>query len=342
MQAGLCTIVDDGSWLALMSPFLPNLERLYLGFPARPYGFGKMLQYIPSKMKSAGALFPFPSLIELSLASVEDMECPLFLLLDIFGLPSLRKFTGFTIIESIDDADYAISDDDSASGFSTVTHIKFESSQSDVGFRYLIRACAKLESFIYEIGPCDNNEELLPETVYEALCEHRNTLEELTLVQNPHMLEPMVENILLGSFSEFSVLKRIRLRASNLFVQDIAPLADLLPSSLESLCITEAAVAEVDCIELVKQLKDLISVARPRFPRLAQLRIQDPMDEDDEMDWAPGTHDIYNAMACLKHDCWDAGIDYCIANWEFEGGFWKERHRPADRSSCSRPHSHVA
>jgi hypothetical protein len=335
MEAGLRTIVDDGSWLALMSPFLPNLERLYLGFPARPYGFGKMLQYIPSKM-AAGAFSPFSSLIELSLASIEDMECPLFLLLDIFGLPSLRKFTGFTIIESIDDADYTISSDDSASGFSTVTHIKFESSQSDVGFRYLIRACAKLESFIYEIGPCDNNEELLPETVYEALCQHRNTLEELTLVQNPEMLEPMVENVLLGSFSEFSVLKRIRLRASNFFVPDVAPLADLLPSSLESLCITE--VIEVYCIELVKQLKDLISAARPRFPRLAQLRIQDPMDEDDEMDWAPEDSDIYDAMVCLNHDCWDAGIDYCIANWDFEGGFWKERHRPSDRSSCPRAH----
>ncbi|RMJ22917.1 hypothetical protein PHISP_06219 [Aspergillus sp. HF37] len=337
MRTGLKKVVDDGSWLALMSPFLPNLERLHLSVPAYPYGLGTMLQYVPNKMKSADALSPFSSLAEVSLASVDDIDCPSFLLLDVFGLPSLRKFSGVAIIECSDDDDAAIMDDDSTSGFSAVTHVEFQSSHSDVCFRYLIRACARLESFTYEIGIDDNYDED-PAFLYRELYQHRNTLEEVTLSKDPRNNLATDDYQLLGSFSEFFVLKRICLRAGNLLRPDGAPLTELLPSSLESLSITEAATGGAN-EKLAQQLKDVISVAGARFPRLTRLRIQDPWDEDTEMD--DTTYSMaaeYEAIVSLKHDCWDAGIDYCIANWDVKGCFWKERHRALDRSSCSRPH----
>lgn len=65
------------------------------------------------------------------------------------------------------------------------------------------------------------------------------------------------------SLTEFPALKRARLRAPNLLGQDRIPLVARLPSSIESLSITDGI--EVDQRAIFDPLKDVIAVAGEQF-----------------------------------------------------------------------------
>lgn len=133
------------------------------------------------------------------------------------------------------------------------------------------------------------------------------------------------------SLTEFPVLKRDRLRAPNLLGEVSIPLVTRLPSSIESLSITDGI--EIDQRDIFDPLKDVIAVAGARFPRLARLRIEDPLDEDDRKKYLDDVgfeiepHDFEmesKAIMNLKRVSEEAGIEFSFAKWEH--GLWNEYH----------------
>ena len=333
MEEGLKKGDEDDAWLVLMSPFLLNIEKLHLNFPAYPFPISRMLDISPGKFKSVDAISPFSSLTEVSITATDDDEDGLVSAVwHLFGLSSLRKFTGYGILESDEDKDFMAWTDvkDKASGFSAVTHIEFRTSYSEYGFPYLVRACAELKSFIYENCADDFDRRLYSADFYPGLCAHRGTLEELTLISLPDYFDrDEAEDLWFGSMADFIVLKRVRMRAANLLGPDDVPLVGHLPPSLESLCITDAA--DVSQRVLAKHLKSLVSVAATQYPHLAQIRIENPLDEGTRDDWAlESMFRGYAALARLKRVCRAAGIDFCIANWDHKANCWRERYRTSD------------
>lgn len=125
MEHGLLDGEDD-AWLALMSPFLQNIEKLHRDFLAYPSNLTTLVDYNPSRTKSLDAVSPFSTLTEISVTANEDgYEPPSFVLWTLFGLSSLRRFLGYAIFECAEDEDFltGIDESDKAWGFSAVTHV---------------------------------------------------------------------------------------------------------------------------------------------------------------------------------------------------------------------------
>jgi hypothetical protein len=232
-------------------------------------------------------------------------------ILPFFRLPSLREFNGVSITDGrpedeydlrgtgpprnkdyyyfYDDGDYEDYEpypeyDDDPEGyfrrypgdenFSNVTHITLKESNSEMGFPDLIRACRRLVSFVYEYGECGGTLGwLAPRRFYGSLCKHKDWLEELTICYDDWACghgDPL-ESEFIGSFRDFKVLKRLRVRGDNILVRDGKMPFDLLPPSLESLLI-EDFPAEKDQ-NLIEQLRELQSVVQSQCPNFVSLRV---------------------------------------------------------------------
>ncbi|KAL3452042.1 hypothetical protein BJX65DRAFT_267405 [Aspergillus insuetus] len=229
-------------------------------------------------------------------------------ILPFFRLPSLREFNGVSITDGgpddeydlrgtgpprnqdyyyfYDDGDYEPYpeyDDDPEEyfhrypgdeDFSNVTHITLTESNSEMGFPDLIRACRRLVSFVYEYGECGGTlGRLAPRRFYGSLCKHKDWLEELTICYDDWACgngDPL-ESEFIGSFRDFKVLKRLRVRGVNILVQDWKMPFDLLPPSLESLLIEDFPAENNQ--NLIEQLRELRSVAQSQCPNLASLRV---------------------------------------------------------------------
>lgn len=343
------------SWLALMLPFLPNLEYFQLDLMNYPYHLFKMMDRIPHMRKLSSPNLPFGSLTEVSIMMQYVgrylTDTSLFL-----KFPALRKFSGILISEGSpsyyshyvsedEDFDEAIEEEEideelagltpeaaangegvqdqrspllkedsgetggegleqsaeeddndmeyqplesshknsldqdnksnNGTGFSTVTHMHLRRSRSATNFSHYIRACAKLESFILEYDAPLTGTYFDLKALYEDLYQHRGTLQELIIVKDDGERFGMGYPGPMPSLSEFSVLKRLRLRAESLWGRDeeMLPLADRLPSSLESIYITE--VEDFNGLSFVDQLMDVISSAHTKFPCLQKITLED-------------------------------------------------------------------
>jgi hypothetical protein len=232
-------------------------------------------------------------------------------ILPFFRLPSLREFNGMCITDGgpedeydlrgtgpprnkdyhyfYDDGDYEDYEpypeyDDDPEGyfrrypgdedFSNVTHIALTESNSEMGFPDLIRACRRLVSFVYEYGECGGTLGwLAPRRFYGSLCKHKDWLEELTICYDDWACgygDPL-ESEFIGSFRDFKVLKRLRVRGDNILVRDGKMPFDLLPPSLESLVIEDFSAENGQ--NLIEQLRELRSVVQSQCPNLVSLRV---------------------------------------------------------------------
>lgn len=392
----------DDPWLALMLPFLPNLEKFHLDIHGTPTHLYKMLDYRATRMsKLLGGISPFESLAEVSVMDLNPDEWPPNTL-PLCKFPALQSFTGNQIIEcSPNDYSYDESDDDDAdgdsnedgdthedsnanegdhvdsgvceldqellewsdhsselddsalrdedlgpsngegynngsshdeadeaSGYSTVTHMHLLRSISDLAFKRHIRACAKLESFIYEYYNSGYCEQFNPATVYQYLQQHTGTLEELAMVQSNDNETIMDNDFSMPSLAGFPVLKRIWLRAANLLGPDLGSpprLVDRLPPSLESLCVTD--IHDVGQAVLIDELKRVVSAAEVRLPHLRKLTLEDHCANCDIAYSGvpePSKPVSIHETQTLYGICKEAGIELSFTMEEFPGS--KRKH----------------
>ncbi|KAK9434598.1 uncharacterized protein VB005_09379 [Metarhizium brunneum] len=281
----------EDPWLAIMLPFLPNLQSLALKFEdpwtrvprllERGLGVGR-----PSSSSLLSQVTEISTTItgcELERDGVPTSDCLLF-----FSLPSLERLRGQGIIDC-DEDDEPPPEAFPHSGLATITDIDLRMSNSPSGMQKLVHACTKLESFYYEheiaIGGCD---EFNPAAFHASLLRHKGTLQKLILVfnkQDDFRPGEDGENDFFGSLSPFSVLKEVRLRAPNLLglhtaTQKPQPrLIDTLPSSLVRLTLED--VHQCDMRVLIVELEECILNAPCRLPCINTLVIEGHIHEYD-------------------------------------------------------------
>lgn len=263
-----------------------------------------------------------PSLTDISIKNLGDCgsETVLF---PFFKVPSLRRFTARDIFESgpesprLDCEDYPGLDvieelNSIPVRSSAAAHIRLRKSFTGIGFGCLIGACARLESFIYYNYNLWQEGSFVPSEFYPHLYGHKDTLGELTMVYDSDNDTIVDNNELMGSLSDFSVLKRLQLRAANLLGPDHVSLVDRLPPSLESLRITGVDDTDNDTMALARRLRDVITVSKKRFPRLNTLTIENGYNDIGSSDDEDNRNDGFRALEDLEDDCKEAGIDFEI------------------------------
>ncbi|KAL3481016.1 hypothetical protein BJX99DRAFT_253997 [Aspergillus californicus] len=238
-----------------------------------------------------------------------------------FRLPSLRKVSGRRVWDG--DSIEGIPSNEDYTGVSNVTHMNFECSNSPLGCPDMISASKALKSFIYKHGDCVGDAALEPAQFYKSLCKHRDTLEEITVCcAVEYMTEDPVEDEFMGSFLDFKVLKKLRVRALNLTdLDDRVILANVLPATLESLVIED--IDDCNTLDFIHSLEDLVRGSH--CPGLVNLEVKGiidmPREDPPSLSGGLGVNDPlpitwiikpkYTEMtANLEKFCQNAGIRF--------------------------------
>ncbi|KAL2810733.1 hypothetical protein BJX63DRAFT_303885 [Aspergillus granulosus] len=298
------------AWIAILLSLVPNLEELAMTF----FWPSLYVRRLLAKNTKPGTNSTFLPRLKKIRARWWDTENGLrsSYIFPFFRLPSLRTFNGVMIDDGTpydkedlrgeenpeDDNLYDESFEEypdyetdpegdfrfypGSEDFSGVTHIQLEYSNTGKGFPDLIRACQKLVVFIYEHGHCGNLDQLAPRRFYPSLCKHKSSLEELAICYDRwwDAVGEEAERQFIGSFVEFRVLKRLRLRGDNLIIRDgggeefeAAKMpGEMLPPSLETLTIEDFSAC-ADPKGLMKQLKDLRNAVELQCPNLVSLKV---------------------------------------------------------------------
>ncbi|KAL4863003.1 hypothetical protein BDV12DRAFT_206857 [Aspergillus spectabilis] len=332
---------DNDVYLALLLQLLPNLETLVLE-PLSMYFTGRLISRIALGEKPFDSNPPLSNLRHFTgMWSTVEYGLRSTSFLPFFRLPSLRTFSGKSVCDGgdSDDEDYEplISLDEP--GYSNVTHINLQSSYSPLGFPDLIRASKRLESFIFNHSDtvCYGWDEYLdPPKIYESLCKHRESLEELEIGYDADLAgnNPPEESDFIGSFTHFRALKKLRVQIANVLYwggdwpDEDDPentLQNILPVSLESLILEDLAKSHIET--LAKALEVLLSGEKYRCPNLVYLEIRGWwMHEDqstEESNAIPRPIPAFlpefaTFKAHVELLCVDVGVEFCLRDSHIE------------------------
>lgn len=339
---------DPDPWQALLLTLLPSLQQLNILFEWPAEYTHRVLRRAALRSHPFDNIpLLFPDLREVSVDwwdTVNGVQSSS--VLPFFRFPSVTSISGSMIIddgEDIADTEPASSSSSPASGYSSVTAIDFDASNSGLGFPKLLNACAKLEHFSYlhadgAVGDSDFN----PPVFFESLVRHKDSLQTLTLLFDTaaghHPLGAESENAFLGSLRGFTSLRTIQLRAPN--VLDVGdqrgalrtPLMEVLPSPLESLCLEDAGDCDIKL--LLSQLEEVVGNARTTVPHLTSVEIAGRLHEQEPFNilaWASQPHyvaarrkvptikeEIVDAAARLRRLCSENCIDFQLRDPEIE------------------------
>ncbi|GAD95152.1 conserved hypothetical protein [Paecilomyces variotii No. 5] len=311
------------AWLALLFPVLSNLKTLVFIFSSKTRFITRMLERAIYGQRPFVTQNPLSSLNEVTALwyidiSVYDDNN------NIIGYPSSEKTLDVTLFAKLpalqtlrgrqltlpvhgpDQISHQLQPDSSP-----ITTLSISSSISEDGILGLIKACKTVKYLRYtEYGDrngfhADSFRRSLPLT--------KESLEELWIDYGDHTYPYLdAENNWLGSFHDFSRLRKLHIRLANLFswrpstasharTTPKQRLTSLLPPAIETLCITECMGEQGQA--LVSQLEDLISNKQTYVSRLSQLEIYiDFMIEPDTRDH-------------LKSLCEEEQVDFAIRRW---------------------------
>ncbi|KAI9368525.1 hypothetical protein BJX61DRAFT_212930 [Aspergillus egyptiacus] len=290
-------LLDDSNpeaWLAIMLPLLSNmvdLSILLLSFPG-PHTIN-MLDRLAQRQR------PFdvtPAFSRLETVWVANFTPP-HLVVSLFALPSMCRFFNQACESKLDDHlnDTPDPSDESDEGeswetlsehgwpepSSSVKHIELHIPGYQT-YPDVVSICAKIQTFIYiQENPYWNMNPINAPAMYLSLRRHKDTLETLQISYDweTAINRTRANNSFMGSFSDFTSLKMLHLRAPNIFDWNRSThraqshLADVLPPSLESLILEAVHRCEGKHV-LIEQLIDIVGEADSRFPHLEDMMVK--------------------------------------------------------------------
>ncbi|KAL4918737.1 hypothetical protein BDW62DRAFT_200624 [Aspergillus aurantiobrunneus] len=293
--------IDTDPWVTLLLLLVPNLEELGLTFEYPSAYLRKTIQRVT---QDSGNL-TLGRLKEVTFGWWDtEGGLPSSYVRPFFRLPSLRRFTGHMLRDGYTEDDDECSDsyeDEEAEGearvarypldehFSNITHLHLHYSNSANGLPDLISAPKRLVSFAYEhSGQNGDLDPINPAAFYSSLRKHKESLEEITVCEDTwsYSVADPLDAQFVGSFTDFTALKRLRLRGQNILDWKDTKgagarntLSDVLPVSLESLTIE--AFDECDNANLTIYLETFVRNVKSHCPNLVVLEIKGRMREKD-------------------------------------------------------------
>ncbi|KAJ9313182.1 hypothetical protein DTO271D3_6611 [Paecilomyces variotii] len=310
------------AWLALLFPALSNLKSLRFVFSSKTRFIPRMLERAINRQRPFTTRDPLSTLNEISALWYADFDDDdsdggfpsserTFDITQFAKLPALQTLRGHQITLPPVHGGGADQELSLQLRSSPITKLNISSGTSEDGMLGLIMSCKAIKYLRY-------TEYSLPAD-FRADCFRRSlpltkeSLEELWIdycdYGYPYHDR---ENDWIGSFQDFSHLRKLHIRLPNLFswspsttrhphTTPVQQLTNLLPPSIETLCITECLGDRGHA--LVSQLEDLVRNKQTYTPRLSQIEIYiDFMIEPEIRD-------------SLKSACEKEQIDFAIRRW---------------------------
>ncbi|RDW68880.1 uncharacterized protein DSM5745_08640 [Aspergillus mulundensis] len=248
----------DG-WRAMLLTLVPNLEVLSIHGELVSALRGKIVTRASRGEKPFNTVPVLGHLREVNLrgwlehapASLEDDIIPFL------TFPTMRELS---LTELYDDGKCEDNELPTESG---ISKLAFWESNSQTGFRSIVRACKELKNFAYvHRMDSEGQNPLNPTGIYETLLHHVNSLEHIVVSYDikQEASDPK-EDAFLGSLNRFTRLKQLRIRATNLLPWDSVNkcfedcLMGVLPPSLELLDIDDCHRTP-NPVALVEQFED--------------------------------------------------------------------------------------
>ncbi|KAE8375603.1 hypothetical protein BDV26DRAFT_11885 [Aspergillus bertholletiae] len=334
----------EEAWIALVLPLVNNLRQLRLVYPKKNAYLDRMLLRTMKGEKPFDVQPALSMLQEVSLShqdSEEDTKGSYVpsQVFPFFQLPSMRRFSADSVIECgpPQEDGHTPATEVLAAGSSLISEITLTSSNGSQGMENLIASCASLKSFKYQHS--DSHllaEGFQPSAFYRSLAGSKNSLRTLWLDSYGNHLPFTISGVnethdeWFGSLADFTALKDIRIRLTNLLDIQYQPepstvLTDILPLSVESLFIE--GCKENTLGMLILQLKMVLNKRQTRFSRLRRLDIEGFFHDEEDED-ASGYQEsaataggqktikprVYEIAEPLRAACAEAGIDLFLCD----------------------------
>ncbi|KAL2825738.1 hypothetical protein BDW59DRAFT_145866 [Aspergillus cavernicola] len=316
---------QQDAWSAILLTLLPNLEVLQMEWG---HEVDHRRTVLERASRSEGPVDTRPTFSRLREVYIRSYETYTGIsvsdVFPFFRFPSMRKFSSHVVI-------YGHKHEKTAEipGDCNVTDLALYSSSPTSGFAGLISRCARLESFICQhasglewYSPLDHP------SLHRKLIRHTNTLKEIAIYCEIDPCRPRGpnEDAFFGSLAGFSVLQKLRLRASNLLDWDSKALKarnhlwEVLPPSLQSLVVEDFHQCP-NMEEFVEQLADMIRNSYPGSPGPRSLEIRGILHDLRKYHWRKGSRvgtlllpAIASAAALLDLYCPDGGVDFAMCD----------------------------
>ncbi|KAJ9194726.1 hypothetical protein DTO164E3_7147 [Paecilomyces variotii] len=310
------------AWLALLFPALSNLKSLRFVFSAKTRFIPRMLERAINRQRPFTTRDPLSTLNEITaLWHVEYYEDDsdgvfhssyvAFDITQFAKLPALQTLRGHQIAFPPVHGGGADQELSLQPGSSPITKLNISSGMSEDGLLGLIKSCKAIKYLRYtEFTPAAG---FRPDCFRRSLPLTKGSLEELWIDYGDYSYPYYErENDWIGSFQDFSRLRKLHIRLPNLFswsprttshphIVPMQRLTSLLPPSIETLCITECIGDQGHA--LVSQLEDLVRNKQTYTPRLSQIEIYIDFLIEEEI------HDS------IEYACERKQIDFAVRRW---------------------------
>ncbi|RDW74510.1 uncharacterized protein DSM5745_07172 [Aspergillus mulundensis] len=300
----------DEAWIALLLSFTPNIRQLKLVYPShsleiRGY-LDRLFQRVTTQQKPFDRRPAFTRLHDVSLRQVtrDDKAIGTFSPSQIepfLRMPSLTRLAVDSLIEYRPDPSEEQTEVDAGQkveNLNVQTHslseITLTSSNAFNGLNTTLSSCPGLKSFKYQ-----HTDALLlaegfrPSAFNTSLARHKATLETIWLdnlgTHLPFTISGLNESHeeWFGSFAEFTALKDLRIRLTNLLYiqysfEPVTPLTDVLPEGIERLYIEDCKERSLGM--LLAQVGLVLEARKTngRFRRLRSLDIEGFFHDEEE------------------------------------------------------------
>lgn len=310
----------EDAWRAVLLSLAPNLETLTIEWHTAEKYTGKVLTRASNREK------PFdthPAFARLRSVSIPEWDCddtPIIAddILHFFRFSSLRQFSAYGVADGADEDEASTMKNLGA--LSNVTDVSFYGSNSANGFSSSVLACQKLQSFVYEnIVWGEWGETWNPPAIFNTLLHHKDTLVKIHVynADGYEALDP-AENVFFGSLANFTALKDLRIRATNLLDWDheqnvsTNDLFSVLPASLVSLTIENFDQCP-NVGDMVEQIEDVMRNRMGIFSFLESLEIGGfflyPHNDSGEEVMHPAFRSV---MRILQLACECSGVEFAM------------------------------
>ncbi|KAJ5638143.1 hypothetical protein N7490_008022 [Penicillium lividum] len=333
------------AWIAVTLPLLTQLRQLHLSYDRNTPHLGRVIQRVINDEHPFHGQHTFQHLQKVSLDLSHDMDEHAYsnteygllfsssdIVMPVFQLPSLREFFATGLVDPT--SPKMESNNSNNTAFSSITAIDLRESCGNYGMEKLISSCVALKSFKYQHS--DSRLQSLgyrPAEFYRALIRSKKTLEVLWLdnhgIHHPFTAAGLnqTHEQFFGSLAEFSVLRELRIRLTNLLDiefqnEPTTPLLDCLPSSLNSLFIEGCKMRHIST--LAAQIGAVIKSRHTRFPNLQRIEIEGNFHDrscsyiEETNDCMPeNTSEVPLVALPLYLDCITAGFDLKFRKFPF-------------------------